>query len=76
MVFGLAKGGIDAMVAAPAAAGVEIVTPVTEARVAGQRSSKTLTTTCSRCTRTVRFLVDGRQKREFFAAENGIVSLG
>ncbi|MET0592774.1 MAG: VOC family protein [Polyangiaceae bacterium] len=31
VVFGLAKGGIDAMVAALAAAGVEIVTPVSEA---------------------------------------------
>lgn len=31
VVFGLAKGGIDAIVAALAAAGVEIVTPVTEA---------------------------------------------
>jgi predicted enzyme related to lactoylglutathione lyase len=31
VVFGLAKGGIDATVAALAAAGVEIVTPVTEA---------------------------------------------
>lgn len=31
VVFGLAKGGIDAMVAALAAAGVEIVTAVTEA---------------------------------------------
>jgi glyoxylase I family protein len=30
-VFGLAKGGIDAMVASLAAAGVEIVTPVSEA---------------------------------------------
>lgn len=31
VVFGLAKGGIDATVAALAEAGVEIVTPVTEA---------------------------------------------
>lgn len=31
VVFGLAKGGIDAMVASLAAAGVEIVTAVTEA---------------------------------------------
>ena len=31
VVFGLAKGGIDATVAALAAAGVELVTPVTEA---------------------------------------------
>jgi glyoxylase I family protein len=31
VVFGLAKGGIDATVAALAAAGVEIVTPVSEA---------------------------------------------
>jgi glyoxylase I family protein len=31
VVFGLARGGIDAMVASLAAAGVEIVTPVTEA---------------------------------------------
>ena len=31
VVFGLAKGGIDAMVASLAAAGVELVTPVTEA---------------------------------------------
>lgn len=31
VVFGLAKGGIDGMVAALAAAGVEIVTPVSEA---------------------------------------------
>jgi len=31
VVFGLARGGIDAMVAALAAAGVEIVTAVTEA---------------------------------------------
>lgn len=31
VVFGLAKGGIDGIVAALAAAGVEIVTPVTEA---------------------------------------------
>jgi glyoxylase I family protein len=31
VVFGLAKGGIDGMVASLAAAGVEIVTPVSEA---------------------------------------------
>lgn len=31
VVFGLAKGGIDAMVTALAAAGVALVTPVTEA---------------------------------------------
>ncbi len=31
VVFGLAKGGIDALVVALAAAGVEIVTPVSEA---------------------------------------------
>lgn len=31
VVFGLAKGGIDSMVASLAAAGVEMVTPVTEA---------------------------------------------
>ena len=31
VVFGLAKGGIDAIVASLAAAGVEIVTPVSEA---------------------------------------------
>lgn len=31
VVFGLAKGGIDAMVAAFAAAGVQLVTPVSEA---------------------------------------------
>ncbi len=31
VVFGLAKGGIDAMVAALATAGVALVTPVTEA---------------------------------------------
>jgi glyoxylase I family protein len=31
VVFGLAKGGIDAVVASLAAAGVEIVTPVSEA---------------------------------------------
>ena len=31
VVFGLAKGGIDGMVAALAAAGVELVTPVSEA---------------------------------------------
>ncbi len=31
VVFGLAQGGIDATVASLAAAGVEIVTPVTEA---------------------------------------------
>jgi glyoxylase I family protein len=31
VVFGLAKGGIDVMVASLAAAGVEVVTPVTEA---------------------------------------------
>lgn len=31
VVFGLAAGGIDAMVAALAAAGVEVVTPVSEA---------------------------------------------
>lgn len=31
VVFGLAKGGIDGMVAALAAAGVDIVTPVTDA---------------------------------------------
>lgn len=31
VVFGLAKGGIDTMVASLAAAGVELVTPVTEA---------------------------------------------
>lgn len=31
VVFGLAKGGIDSMVASLAAAGVELVTPVTEA---------------------------------------------
>ncbi len=31
VVFGLSKGGIDAMVASLAAAGVELVTPVTEA---------------------------------------------
>jgi predicted enzyme related to lactoylglutathione lyase len=31
VVFGLAKGGIDAMVASLASAGVELVTPVTEA---------------------------------------------
>lgn len=31
VVFGLAKGGIDTMVASLAEAGVEIVTPVTEA---------------------------------------------
>lgn len=31
VVFGLAKGGIDRMVASLAAAGVELVTPVTEA---------------------------------------------
>jgi glyoxylase I family protein len=31
VVFGLAKGGIDAMVASLAAAGVELVTPVSEA---------------------------------------------
>ena len=31
VVFGLARGGIDAMVASLAAAGVELVTPVTEA---------------------------------------------
>lgn len=31
LVFGLAKGGIDSVVAALAAAGVELVTPVTEA---------------------------------------------
>jgi glyoxylase I family protein len=31
VVFGLAKGGIDSMVASLAAAGVELVTPVSEA---------------------------------------------
>jgi len=31
VVFGLAKGGIDGLVASLAAAGVELVTPVTEA---------------------------------------------
>jgi len=31
VVFGLAKGGIDSLVASLAAAGVELVTPVTEA---------------------------------------------
>jgi glyoxylase I family protein len=31
LVFGLVKGGIDGLVAALAAAGVELVTPVTEA---------------------------------------------
>jgi len=31
VVFGLAKGGIDSMVAALASAGVELVTPVSEA---------------------------------------------
>ena len=31
VVFGLAKGGIDAMVASLAATGVEFVTPVTDA---------------------------------------------
>jgi glyoxylase I family protein len=31
LVFGLAKGGIDSMVASLAAAGVELVTAVTEA---------------------------------------------